>query len=387
MNKGFLVHLLVSLKKNYMLHLMNVTLFKKDALNRVKKWEISGAMKGKVFVITTVTGIVDMKMTTYEKLVSSGKNIGKSNETTVEEQGHVVMNTMVNKKRDEGYHETVKKTSKPLPMLALEFSKRKHDIHYPAYIQPKLDGVRALYHPTEGYLYSRKGKIFPNLDFITSELQEKGINTVLDGELYSDELSFQEIAGIVKKEKLTNQDMKKLTKMKFIVFDCVNDKMDFQERIEMLQKSLKKLKYTSVLDTNTVNNEDEIHTAHVEYTSKGYEGVMVRNYKGFYAINKRSQNLQKLKFFETEEFKIIDGISGTGTEKDCVIWVCKGGKGTTFQVRPVGSFAERKKMLTNKRAYIGKMLTVKFQNYTSGKDGEPSGIPRFPIGIAVRDYE
>jgi DNA ligase-1 len=366
---------------------MGVTLFKKDALNRVKKWEISGAMKGKVFVITTVTGIVDMKMTTYEKLVSAGKNIGKSNETTVEEQGHIVMNTMVNKKRDEGYHETVKKTNNPLPMLALEFSKRKHDISYPAYIQPKLDGVRALFNPIEGYLYSRKGKIFPNLDFITTELQEKGITIPLDGELYSDELSFQDITGIVKKEKLTTQDVKKLYKVKFIVFDYINEKMDFQGRKEILQKTLQKLKYTTLLDSKSVYNESDIHAAHVEYTSKGYEGIMVRNYKGFYAINKRSKDLQKLKFFETEEFKIIDGISGTGTEKDCVIWVCEGAKGAIFTVRPVGSFEERKKMLKNKSAYIGKMLTVKFQNYTSGKDGKSSGIPRFPIGIAVRDYE
>lgn len=364
-----------------------ITLFKKDALNRVKKWEISGKMTNNQFIITTSTGIVNMKMTIYEKVVSCGKNIGRSNETSIEEQGKVVMNSMVNKKRDEGYNEKIKETENPLPMLALEFSKRKHDISYPAYIQPKLDGVRALYNPLEKYLYSRKGKIFPNLDFITDELSFQEVDIVLDGELYSDDLSFQDITGIVKKEKLTNQDIKKLHKIKFVVFDCISPKMDFHQRKEFLEKYLKNLKYTSFLDTKLISSEAEIYENHLNFVNRGYEGLMIRNLKGEYAINKRSKNLQKFKMFQTEEFEIIDGISGTGTEKDCVIWVCKGQKGELFNVRPIGSFEERKKMLKNKAKYIGKLLTVKFQEYTTNKDGSLTGIPRFPIGLIVRDYE
>jgi hypothetical protein len=38
-------------------------------------------------------------------------------------------------------------------------------------------------------------------------------------------------------------------------------------------------------------------------------------------------------------------------------------------------------LLENKKDYIGKMATVRYQNLT------PDGIPRFPVMITVRDFE
>jgi DNA ligase-1 len=37
--------------------------------------------------------------------------------------------------------------------------------------------------------------------------------------------------------------------------------------------------------------------------------------------------------------------------------------------------------LANKDTFLGKMLTVQYQNLT------PDGIPRFPVGLSFRDYE
>jgi ATP-dependent DNA ligase len=358
---------------------MNTTLYKKDALNRVKKWEISGIMKNNEFIIKNTTGIIGMKMTVFEKIVSKGKNIGKKNETSIEDQGKVVMNTMINKKRDEGYNEILKETSNPLPMLALEFSKRKHDIIYPAYVQPKIDGVRAIFNPSENYMYSRKGKIFPHLDFIINEIKQLGIKYILDGELYSEEMSFQDITGIVKKEKINEKDNLILGKIKYVVYDYIDKKTIFEDRLKNIENI--KGKHVYFLKTYPVNKQEDVYKFHDTFVKKGYEGVMVRNKDSKYAINKRSKDLQKLKSFQTEEYEIVDGVSGTGTEKDCVIWTCKKTNNMIFSVRPIGSFESRKEMLKNKKHYIGKMLTVKFQEFTDG------GIPRFPVGIAIRDYE
>jgi hypothetical protein len=38
-------------------------------------------------------------------------------------------------------------------------------------------------------------------------------------------------------------------------------------------------------------------------------------------------------------------------------------------------------MLEQADSFIGKMLTVKYQEMS------PDGVPRFPSGIAIRDYE
>lgn len=46
-----------------------------------------------------------------------------------------------------------------------------------------------------------------------------------------------------------------------------------------------------------------------------------------------------------------------------------------------GTIESRKKMLDNVDSYHGKMLTVKYQEISA------DGAPRFPVGIAFRDYE
>jgi DNA ligase-1 len=46
-----------------------------------------------------------------------------------------------------------------------------------------------------------------------------------------------------------------------------------------------------------------------------------------------------------------------------------------------GTIDSRKKMLENVQSYYGKLLTVKYQEISA------DGAPRFPVGIAFRDYE
>jgi len=108
---------------------------------------------------------------------------------------------------------------------------------------------------------------------------------------------------------------------------------------------------------------------------------MVRNLKGAYRIGKRSADLQKVKTFLDGEYRIVDYTEGTGNEKGCVIWVCETPDGRQFRVRPRGTQEERKVLFRNGDDYIGKMLTVRYQELTD------DGVPRFPVGIAIRDYE
>ena len=92
--------------------------------------------------------------------------------------------------------------------------------------------------------------------------------------------------------------------------------------------------------------------------------------------------MQKLKKFIDEEFEIIDYTTpDTGKEVGCVIWICKTKDGKKFNVRPSGNYQERKNLYKNAKKFIGKMLTVRYQELTNGK------VPRFPVGVAIRDYE
>jgi len=88
----------------------------------------------------------------------------------------------------------------------------------------------------------------------------------------------------------------------------------------------------------------------------------------------------KYKDFTTEEYKIVDATEATGRDKGTVVWICTNGT-QNFSVRPRGTQEQRTRMLREKDKYLGKMLTVQYQNLTN------MGVPRFPVGLVVRDYE
>ena len=182
-----------------------------SSTGKTKVWSIKVIDRAGVGVIVTKHGYEDGKMVENERLVTVGKNIGKSNETTPVEQAIREANSDWNKKHDAGYRPEEEAVGgagaapaafvPPLPMLALDYHKRGKDIAFPAYAQRKLDGVRCLAISGKG-LYSRLGKKFPHLENILKEIDTLPDGTILDGELYSDTLTFQEIVGLVKRETL-----------------------------------------------------------------------------------------------------------------------------------------------------------------------------------------
>ena len=90
----------------------------------------------------------------------------------------------------------------------------------------------------------------------------------------------------------------------------------------------------------------------------------------------------KLKSFKDDEFEIVGFKEGKGNDKNTIIFTCKiKNSSKTFEVRPRGTRDERTKMFDNGNSYIGKKMTVKYFELTD------EGIPRFPVGVAVRDYE
>jgi len=394
------------------------TLYGEASTGKRKVWSI------RVFerdggVIETTHGYEGGKMQVNERLVSQGKNLGKKNATTALEQAVSEAKAAWVKKRESGYSDGVihtaieeskdemgavgvvkavkevgavgageeeekKETSRgkgideavPSPMLAHDYSKRGKDIVFPCYIQPKLDGTRCVAY--QGKLYSRNRKSYPHLEHIAAEIS-KISGMVLDGELYSTELMFQEIVGMVKRETLKPGDEEKQLKVKFHVYDIINGDT-FEDRLFNLKLLFKRHKFKHLVLVKTEQcTKEEIKEKHAGYVADGFEGLMLRNANGLYS-NARSVHLQKYKEFEDGEYTITGYDEGQGLEKGCVIWICETG-GKTFHVRPRGAREDRQSLFQNGRSYVGKKLTVRYQELTS------DGIPRFPVGIAIRDYE
>jgi DNA ligase-1 len=202
--------------------------------------------------------------------------------------------------------------------------------------------------------------------------------------LYSDSLTFQELVGLVKRVTLKPGDADKMRTIKLRVYDSYdpsNPHLDFADRAIFLhgRKQLLPLHY-ELVENFTAHNEDDIYRLQRQFVSEGYEGAMVRNRKGAYGLNKRSADLQKVKTFLDGEYKIVGFTEGEGGETGCVVWKCETA-GQIFNVRPQGTREQRREAFKKGNTFVGNMLTVKYQELTDG------GIPRFPVGIAVRDYE
>jgi DNA ligase-1 len=299
------------------------------------------------------------------------------------------------KKKDKGYAEAVGNAHAPgvagedavaahatiLPMLAHDYHKRGKSIVFPAFVQAKLDGVRSIFH--HGILSSRMGKPFSGLEHITGELgPATAEGLILDGEVYSTTLPFQQFVGLVKKKKFTEADKAQLKQVNLWVYDCVNDK-PFEERLAMLKAFFAKHKFAHVklLPTEEAAAASDLKKFHDAYVANGYEGLIVRNKKGKYHLATRSADLQKYKEFEDDEYEVVGFTEGEGHDKGLVIWTCKTKDGKQFNVRPRGTHEERAELFKEAAKYVGKKLTVRFQELTG------DGIPRFPVGIAFREYE
>jgi hypothetical protein len=82
-----------------------------------------------------------------------------------------------------------------------------------------------------------------------------------------------------------------------------------------------------------------------------------------------------------DEFEMVDGRAPEGSQEGCMVFKCATPDGGSFDVTPKGTFEEKREMFLNLESYIGKQLTVRYQEKSE------DGIPIFPVGITVRDYE
>ena len=379
-------------------------LYGEASTGKVKQWSIRVFQKGASGVIETTHGYEGGKLQVNQKEIGEGKNIGKKNETTALQQAINEAKAQWIKKKESGYavrgedaddnndkdndDASVESEGRgkginadaPSVMLAHDFNKRGKDITFPCFVSPKLDGTRCVAVPGKG-LFSRLKKRFPHMEHILEEINKLPSSLILDGELYSHELTFQEIVGLVKRETLKPGDAEKQKKIKLHVYDIINDQ-PYAQRYANMQMLFRKYKFQHLVLVKTDNCEDrsKIPELHAKYVEDGYEGLMLRNKNGLYK-GVRSKDLQKYKLFFDAEYEVVDYTCGQGLEEGCVIWVCKTPEEKYFNVRPRGSREDRQMYYDEGNAYIGKKLTVRYQELTD------DGLPRFPVGITFRDYE
>lgn len=344
-------------------------LYKNTSLGQLQSWQI--IVEGNTYY--TIEGINQLSQS--KPTVCVGKNIGRANETTPEQQALLEARSLFKKKLDKGYSKGQPEVSKFFePMLAFEREKyEKLLFTVPTYVQPKLDGVRAIL--KDGKLTSRNGKAIvscPHLEFD---------DLFLDGELYNHSLKedFNKIISLTRKSKPTQEDLDESKKLvQYWVYDQPGNSL-FSIRFLNIFVN-KSNPYIKLVPTHQVFSLEEIEKYHEQFLSEGYEGTMIRLDLGPYE-NKRSKQLLKYKNFKDAEFLILDVEEGLGNRSGMAgKLICLLPNGNKVGVSMTGTQEFMAQVLKDKDKVIGKQATVKYFSETN------DGSLRFPTLKHIHDY-
>ena len=276
-------------------------------------------------------------------------------------------------------------------MLAHKYNPDKAD--YPAYVQPKLDGVRCLF--TAKGAFSRAGNQFMNVQHIEQDLKvvfNRYPNLILDGELYNHGLKddFEKIISLVKKKKPTDDDRAEAAQLvQYHMYDVAsfphatyNWRMNF---VNTLNESsvVKTSTCLCFIETKVVLDYDEAVKQHKKYLKLGYEGSIYRSMDGKYK-GTRSWDLMKFKDFHDDEATIVGYDIGQGKRTGTLgKFIMMDDDGNTFGCPPGKgyNYKDLANMLNNITDYIGERATFTYFERTK------AGSYRHPHYKCLRNYE
>lgn len=316
---------------------------------------------------------------------------------------------------------------KPMHCLAWDDTpkcEKYFDFNKGVYVQPKMDGVRCMGRVVGNLvqLLSRTGKEIVHLNHIRDQIKVLIGNKkemVLDGEIYAEEIHGKFVPEgkenkkgkkkgiyIESKSILDNNEKFEVIssaarpirtnphplegELSYYIFDMIDGSEPTKpqtERFEMLEEIFASTKANKIpnirkVKTLKITNQKKIPSIHSEMVEAGHEGLIVRAHDMVYQSGIRSSKMRKFKSFLDIEVQIegVEKDSGVGDEH--FTWVCvllDNPQIGNFKAKMRGTVERKRDYYANYEDYIGKLLTVKLQGYTS------LGKPRFPVGIGIRD--
>lgn len=249
------------------------------------------------------------------------------------------------------------------------------------FISPKLDGLRCVYR--DGRLFTRQNKPIIGFDNTIlkecQEIAEKYSLDMIDGELYSHDIDFHTIQGIVTRNKNVDPEQKK--KINFNVFACASGMIettcDMMIKINSIQEQ--EFEYiTCVSQTFIKNDYDLIKIMTEQYVQLGYEGSMLRSATKYYDY-KRSDALLKVKFFQEDDFIITGTFEGEGKYEGMLGGVYILSKDGTIECKVGSGFDDDFRNEYFNNDIIGLFAEIKYFDIT------PKNKLRFPVFLKLKE--
>ena len=369
-------------------------LYELSTAGRVKTWSIAVFDRGETSDMVTRFGVLGGKIQETTDTIRGGKNEGRANETTAYEQAQSEAASKWEKKKKKGYVESIEGAEAGeldtalilggvVPMLAETYAKKADKIVFPAFIQPKLDGMRciAIKNGDDVTLWSRSRKPIDTCAHIVAAIKVhyEDQDVILDGELYSHDLSdaFGKIMSSARGDSAENPS----SNLQYHIYDTVAEG-SFAQRWRALDKEFPIDGALRAVQTYGVEDDAEMRDLFKLFLEDGYEGLIIRNADAPYQ-NRRTPDLQKVKTFDDAEFLIIGVKEGRGRLQGTLgTFTCQTSDGTVFDAKMTGNQEDNGKYLTDSTLWTGKMLTVQYQGLT-----DKNNVPRFPVGLRIREAE
>jgi DNA ligase-1 len=264
-------------------------------------------------------------------------------------------------------------------MLATPYEERY--VSYPCVIQPKLDGVRAIYFNED--FYTRRGEKWSRnlVGHFLKEIEETELkDRILDGEFWHWEWPFQRInAAIGVNRHEPNHDTFHIS---YNIFDVIEDR-PFHER-HLTNGACTDLQLTHhvyAVRVLTVKNKEYADWNFEKAVEFKQEGIIYRIGDCRYQQDKRSTQLLKRKVHHEEEFLVLGVEAGKEYDKNGLPCkysdttgrlVCSSGNGKIFRVGSGLTDEQRDAIWKNPGLIEGHKIRVRYDSLST------AGIPLKP---------
>ena len=280
-------------------------------------------------------------------------------------------------------------------MLANKF---KGNLKEPMQMTLKLDGIRCSTLIEDGNIQflSRQGKKLKGLLDIENAIQTMNLdNYMLDGELIRkniDNLPSEENFKLT--TSIVSSDTEDKKGLEYVIFDIVplQDyknrvcELDYQTRKNMLYKLIETNEFIRLVPMlGTAQTEEDIYNNLDDVVSQGLEGLMLNSFTGLYKFGKRSNDLLKVKKFDSCDIYCTGVEEGTGKYEGTLGAIICDYKGYKLKVGSGLTDEQRDYYWKHQSEIVNHIVEIKYFEESSDKEGNLS--LRFPVFKCVREKD
>lgn len=324
---------------------------------------------------------------------------------TLEEQFNLELNSLIKKAIDKGYKRLINAldsyTEEELQNyigntltnnngnLKVQLAKQADKItNYKVFdrqylISRKINGVRSLIFKDESGKIRTSSRGAINYDIAIKHIIEhptiidifnKYPGLIMDGEIYKHGMDLNDISGMCRKQEESITSM-----LEFYWYDIFDEKTKAIDRINAINNICNEYNltfnpyrtFTNEVQIQQVPQEiisgyENMKIKHDQFVSEGWEGAVIRLCDGYYTQNGRTNDMIKIKKYDTISCKVV-GIEQGLREYADMVFICQmPDSDKTFKAKPLGNYEQKIDYTIHfEDTYKNHMADIKYFNYSA----------------------